>query len=252
MMLSHTLQVDIGHGYKPPGYYVQHSYGLFPGPWPQDSPQLTHVCRHFELLGMFIAKCIQDGRRVDLPLSRPFYKLLCTPGSHQTHVDHTPNDHEEETTSPCNESDNQTSNISEGQAGPTGRSNRPLTPHPLNSDMEGGKVAEFLFCDEIPKDSCKNEVLTLELGETEESGSDTQRQSGSDTSWVTGILDRGDLEEINPYRAKFLSQLDAALVERVKIEGRQELSPREQEVLLSAVRVGGGENLPGALFEELW
>ena len=201
---------------------------------------------------MFIAKCIQDGRRVDLPLSRPFYKLLCTPGSHQTHVDHTPNDHEEETTSPCNESDNQTSNISEGQAGPTGRSNRPLTPHPLNSDMEGGKVAEFLFCDEIPKDSCKNEVLTLELGETEESGSDTQRQSSSDTSWLTGILDRGDLEEINPYRAKFLSQLDEALVEKMRIEGRQELSPREQEVLLSAVRVGGGDNLPGALFEDLW
>ncbi len=63
------------------------------------------------------------------------------------------------------------------------------------------------------------------------------------------MLDRGDLEEVDPFRGRFLRQLDEALSEREVIEG---LPPLEREQLLSEVRVGGNENTPGALFEDMW
>lgn len=72
-----SRQVDLGGGLKPPGFYVQRSCGLFPAPFPQESEDLERVTQLFHFLGVFLAKCIQDSRLVDLPLSRPFFKLLC-------------------------------------------------------------------------------------------------------------------------------------------------------------------------------
>ena len=69
--------MDLGGGLKPPGYYVQHSCGLFPAPFPQDSDQLDRITKLFLFLGIFLAKGIQDNRLVDLPISQPFFKLLC-------------------------------------------------------------------------------------------------------------------------------------------------------------------------------
>ncbi|WAR20555.1 HECD1-like protein [Mya arenaria] len=70
-------EVDIGEGKKPVGYYIQRSGGLFPAPWPQDSPDLDRVERLFTFLGSLLAKCFQDNRLIDLPLSVPFLKLMC-------------------------------------------------------------------------------------------------------------------------------------------------------------------------------
>uniref|UniRef100_A0A3P9B712 E3 ubiquitin-protein ligase n=1 Tax=Maylandia zebra TaxID=106582 RepID=A0A3P9B712_9CICH len=72
-----SRQVDLGGGLKPPGYYVQRSCGLFPAPFPQDSEELERITKLFYFLGIFLAKCIQDNRLVDLPISQPFFKLLC-------------------------------------------------------------------------------------------------------------------------------------------------------------------------------
>ncbi|XP_051578204.1 E3 ubiquitin-protein ligase HECTD1-like isoform X5 [Myxocyprinus asiaticus] len=72
-----SRQVDLGGGLKPPGYYVQRSCGLFPAPFPQDSDELERISKLFLFLGIFLAKCIQDNRLVDLPISQPFFKLLC-------------------------------------------------------------------------------------------------------------------------------------------------------------------------------
>ncbi|KAM9294000.1 E3 ubiquitin-protein ligase HECTD1 isoform 1-T1 [Gastrophryne carolinensis] len=72
-----SRQVDLGGGLKPPGYYVQRSCGLFPAPYPQDSEELDRVTRLCHFLGIFLAKCIQDNRLVDLPISKPFFKLMC-------------------------------------------------------------------------------------------------------------------------------------------------------------------------------
>ena len=62
---------------KPPGYYVVRETGLFPAPYPQDHAKLDEVVEHFRVLGIFMAKALQDGRLVDMPLSRSFCKLLC-------------------------------------------------------------------------------------------------------------------------------------------------------------------------------
>uniref|UniRef100_H3CA85 E3 ubiquitin-protein ligase n=1 Tax=Tetraodon nigroviridis TaxID=99883 RepID=H3CA85_TETNG len=72
-----SRQVDLGGGLKPPGFYVQRSCGLFPAAFPQDSEELERIAKLFHFLGIFLAKCIQDNRLVDLPLSQPFFKLLC-------------------------------------------------------------------------------------------------------------------------------------------------------------------------------
>lgn len=56
---------------------MQRSCGLFPAPFPQDSEDLERITKLFHFLGVFLAKCIQDNRLVDLPVSQPFFKLLC-------------------------------------------------------------------------------------------------------------------------------------------------------------------------------
>ncbi|KAL8109769.1 hypothetical protein AgCh_025745 [Apium graveolens] len=59
---------------------IQAPLGLFPRPWPpsdgSDVGQLNKVIEYFRLLGRVIAKALQDGRLLDLPLSTAFYKLV--------------------------------------------------------------------------------------------------------------------------------------------------------------------------------
>ncbi|XP_076765916.1 ubiquitin fusion-degradation 4-like isoform X3 [Xylocopa sonorina] len=66
-----------GDQVRPPGYYVTRPSGLFPAPLPQDSATCDRAIRYFWFLGVFLAKVLQDNRLVDLPLSRPFLKLMC-------------------------------------------------------------------------------------------------------------------------------------------------------------------------------
>ncbi|XP_041351620.1 E3 ubiquitin-protein ligase HECTD1-like isoform X2 [Gigantopelta aegis] len=70
-------EVDMGHGARPPGYYVQRMGGLFPAALPQDTSDMERVEQLFFFIGTLLAKCLQDGRLIDLPLSRPFLKLMC-------------------------------------------------------------------------------------------------------------------------------------------------------------------------------
>lgn len=62
---------------KPIGYYVRRPTGLFPAPLPQESAVCDKSAEYFWFLGVFIAKVLQDGRLVDLPLSESFLQLLC-------------------------------------------------------------------------------------------------------------------------------------------------------------------------------
>ena len=59
------------------GFYVTRSSGLFPAPLPQNSAACDRSVRYYWFLGVFLAKVLQDNRLVDLPLSRPFLKLMC-------------------------------------------------------------------------------------------------------------------------------------------------------------------------------
>ncbi|EFO85309.1 hypothetical protein CRE_21657 [Caenorhabditis remanei] len=72
-------EVDLGEGKKPAGYYVRRMGGLFPAPLPPGSEEAKKAADMFRVLGVFLAKVLLDGRLVDLPLSRPFLKLLVSP-----------------------------------------------------------------------------------------------------------------------------------------------------------------------------
>eukprot|EP00262_Sarcandra_glabra_P013876 TRINITY_DN3930_c0_g3_i1.p1 TRINITY_DN3930_c0_g3~~TRINITY_DN3930_c0_g3_i1.p1 ORF type:complete len:763 (-),score=140.63 TRINITY_DN3930_c0_g3_i1:333-2501(-) len=55
--------------------------GLFPRPWPHnadasDGSKFSKVIEYFRLVGRVVAKALQDGRLLDLPLSAAFYKLV--------------------------------------------------------------------------------------------------------------------------------------------------------------------------------
>ncbi|CAI9786404.1 unnamed protein product [Fraxinus pennsylvanica] len=60
---------------------VQSPLGLFPRPWSpcadtSDGSLFSKVTEYFRLLGRVMAKALQDGRLLDLPLSVAFYKLV--------------------------------------------------------------------------------------------------------------------------------------------------------------------------------
>lgn len=50
--------------------------GLFPAPLSADPQEAERVTELFRVLGIFLAKVLQDGRLVDLPLALPFLRLL--------------------------------------------------------------------------------------------------------------------------------------------------------------------------------
>ena len=60
---------------------IQAPLGLFPQPWPSnvdtsEGSRFFKVIEHFRLVGRVMAKVLQDGRLLDLPLSTAFYKLI--------------------------------------------------------------------------------------------------------------------------------------------------------------------------------
>ncbi|CAH8371193.1 unnamed protein product [Eruca vesicaria subsp. sativa] len=50
--------------------------GLFPRPWSATSAAFPGVLQKFALLGTVLAKALQDGRVLDIPFSKTFYKLI--------------------------------------------------------------------------------------------------------------------------------------------------------------------------------
>nr|VZI46399.1 unnamed protein product [Spirometra erinaceieuropaei] len=62
--------------------YVKAANGLFPAPYPMDKIPES-VVRRFYIMGIAVAKCLQDNRRIDLPLSTPFLKLISAFGNVQ-------------------------------------------------------------------------------------------------------------------------------------------------------------------------
>ncbi|XVE67151.1 hypothetical protein DITRI_Ditri08aG0137900 [Diplodiscus trichospermus] len=63
------------------GDIIQAPLGLFPRPWPpnadaSEGSQFSKVIEYFRLVGRVMAKALQDGRLLDLPLSTSFHKLV--------------------------------------------------------------------------------------------------------------------------------------------------------------------------------
>ncbi|GER55234.1 E3 ubiquitin-protein ligase UPL3 [Striga asiatica] len=91
-LLSHELQKDglgmwrsgcssSGPSIEVDGDIIHVPLGLFPRPWPpnadaSDGSKFFKVMEYYRLLGRVMAKALQDGRLLDLPLSVAFYKLV--------------------------------------------------------------------------------------------------------------------------------------------------------------------------------
>ena len=266
--------MDIGQGRKPPGYYVQRSNGLFPAPWPQDCPELPAVSKHFELLGIFLAKCLQDGRRIDIPLSTPFFKMMC----HAPFCDPSPLSGEtppspvamekgggegvtEEEEGMEEEGGNKPEPMAPDQLAGSNRTHRSPSPSSPPSDAGGGVACEeddaassketevLLPSEEITKDGEGKQEGEVVLEELAVGGGD----EGRGRAWFASVLGLKDLAEVDQYRGRFLLQLQALVAERDRVVEDASLSPAQRERLLAELTLPGEEeNLPGPCLQDLW
>ena len=164
--------MDIGDGIKPPGYYVQRSCGLFPAPIPQDSAHMDRAEALFRFMGVFFAKCIQDNRLVDIPLSTPFLKLMCMGDV----VDNVSQNYRELL---CRtDSASEDSFIDDDDATPTEESEKELILDPPKRHL-------------VSHMSNIASLVAANLG----------------PAWYAGLLTYDDFELVDPHRARFLKQL---------------------------------------------
>lgn len=230
-------------------------------------------------MGLFVAKCIQDGRRVDLPLSQAFFKLMCTPWERGVARSvGTPNDEEDgserDQVTPAsltalrrmNSSENlnedervqSRNSVSPGFGGVDRQSellilesggvepSNEATSRESHQGEAGAKGADLgLDAIEISKDGCcKDDQVTLE--QVEGGGAEEK-------SWFEDIFDLSDLKEVNPYPGKFLHQLEQLVQQRDAIYTRESLSDSEKEEQVNSLTLPASEeNIPGAHLEDLW
>ncbi|CAK6980079.1 E3 ubiquitin-protein ligase HECTD1 isoform X3 [Scomber scombrus] len=194
-----SRQVDLGGGLKPPGFYVQRSCGLFPAPFPQDSEELERITKLFHFLGVFLAKCIQDNRLVDLPVSQPFFKLLCM-GDIKSNM----------------------SKLLYQSRGP--------------GQDERSQLHPFLLLSEVQSEASTEESQeTYSVGSFDE---DSKSEFIMDPpkpkppAWYHGILTWDDFHLVNPHRASFLKEVKELAVKRRQILASKSLSEDEKNTRL--------------------
>lgn len=194
-----SRQVDLGGGLKPPGFYVQRSCGLFAAPFPQDSEELERITKLFHFLGVFLAKCIQDNRLVDLPVSQPFFKLLCM-GDIKS---------------------NMSKLLYQSRSSPQG----------LDSHLQ-----PLLLLSEVHSEASTEESQeTYSVGSFDE---DSKSEFIMDPpkpkppAWYHGILTWDDFQLVNPHRARFLKELKELAGKRRQILASKSLSEDEKNTRL--------------------
>ncbi|PAN17002.1 hypothetical protein PAHAL_3G100800 [Panicum hallii] len=80
--VSHELQragLGMWRGDNCEDGFIHASFGLFPKPWsPSGMPGIdfSNVLQKFKLLGHLVVRAVLDGRILDIPLSKAFYKIM--------------------------------------------------------------------------------------------------------------------------------------------------------------------------------
>ncbi|GFQ00091.1 E3 ubiquitin-protein ligase upl3 [Phtheirospermum japonicum] len=77
---SSSMEIDVD-GHLSNKDIIHVPLGLFPRPWPHTADnshgsKFSKALEYYRLLGRVMAKALQDGRLLDLPLSAAFYKLV--------------------------------------------------------------------------------------------------------------------------------------------------------------------------------
>jgi len=231
-MFFYLSQVDIGDGVKPVGYYVQRHSGLFPAPYPLNHVKLERICQLFHLLGIFLAKCLQDGRLVDIPLSKPFFKLMCTPPKLETIGDelHLEQSHEE---GPTNEDDVKVdSNIDNQSHSNQELSDKEVAFQEMLLESSSDKIMSAAMAMD-QDDVCASTAGDPEKGAAEmetcdPTNRDTKGYTSYELPWYAGILDSQDFETVYPHHAKLHHHLTQLVHEHKKIRENTSLTELEK------------------------
>ena len=264
-LLYLSWQVDIGLGVKPPGYYIQKSGGLFPVPMPQDSPQLPHVCQLFHLLGMFVAKCLQDTRRVDIPFSSSFFKLMCTipPATVPNGGELARSLSTESDTSQCMPDDinrlvfhDDTSSPEPGESGDNAtqsggnrpqenRANKSNETAEATNTLEKEKLILLSIEDEneITKDGSKEDTFCNDDDDGQNNESTSNAAAVPVHPWYHGILDHTDLLAIDRHRGSFVQDLRSLVSRRDAILSDVTLSPEVKSEMVNNLLLGDKNKL---------
>ncbi|XP_041927406.1 E3 ubiquitin-protein ligase HECTD1 isoform X6 [Alosa sapidissima] len=204
-----SRQVDLGGGLKPPGYYVQRSCGLFPAPFPQDSDELERISKLFLFLGIFLAKCIQDNRLVDLPISQPFFKLLCM-GDIKSNV----------------------SKLLYQSRGGSGGLSTSTTTTTMDSTLS---ERHFLSDFQSTETSTEEGPDCYSVGSFDEDSKCEfilEPPKPKPPAWYHGLLTWEDFELVNPHRARFLREVKDLAVKRRQILTSKTLNEDEKNTRL--------------------
>ncbi|XP_020386934.2 E3 ubiquitin-protein ligase HECTD1, partial [Rhincodon typus] len=187
-----SRQVDLGGGLKPPGYYVQRSCGLFSAAFPQDSEEMDRITKLFHFLGIFLAKCVQDNRLVDIPISKPFFKLMCM-GDIKSNMSKLLNEYGTRLDGDLHYTESQSEASTE-------EGHDSLSIGSFDEDSK----SEFILDPPKPKPP----------------------------GWFHGILTWEDFELVNPHRARFLKEIKELSVKRRQIVSNRALSEDEKNTQL--------------------
>ncbi|XP_071499022.1 E3 ubiquitin-protein ligase HECTD1-like [Diadema antillarum] len=179
-----SREVDIGEGQKPPGFYIQRASGLFPAPMIQDSEEISRVELLYNFLGIFLAKCLQDNRMVDIPLSRPFLKLMCMGETGGTSVYY----------------------LSTQQSQTSPRDSEVFLAEVQQSEASLESVSELIS--DLAIDSGNESKELILAGDP---------PKPSTPAWFAGVLSWADFELVDPHRARFLQQLQEMVDRRQQI-----------------------------------
>ncbi len=192
------FQIDIGRGVKPAGYYVQRSCGLFPSPLPQDTSDIERVEKRFFFMGTFFAKCIQDSRLVDIPLSRPLLKLMC--------------------------GGDVVDNVSQNY--------RELLTRLPSEEFGGPDSGEVTPTEDMDKE------LILDPPKHKLRSQTSMTASLCAAPWYAGLLNHGDFELVDPHRARFLQQLRDLAARKQAVLSNYSLTEEEKHNRVQQLTIG--------------
>lgn len=189
-----------------PDYYVNHQAGLFPAPLDQNHKNIAEICQLFEFLGAYIAKAFQDNRLVDLPLSLPFLKFF----SHQ-HSDHSGGQR------------NRQHSSSDG-AGALLNDRKQTT---LNLLID--KLKNMPLSDE--------EELIKSRSAIEKEARSKLENHHLKSSWIKGVLNEVDFQQLFPAQGKFLGQLKELSISKQRILLNPSLSLDEKQNEINSLHI---------------
>lgn len=185
-----AMAQDKEEGLKPPGFYIHSSLGLFPAPYPQNHPNLKKVTEFFHFLGIFCAKALQDDRLVDLPLSTPFLKLICS--------------------------------------GNTASGGETKNPEDESEAVNMVMHSNFNSCLSSPLS--EDDLLLSEREEiSRQVRLKKEKFERKSHSWISRVLNEKDFAIINPHQAAFLQQLHELSMMKQKILSDKSLSVEDRQ-----------------------